>query len=171
MRLDDIDWSKWTPAEEATLLYVIRDGKVLLIHKKRGLGAGKVNAPGGRVQQGETPREAAIREFEEELRVTPVGVVEVGEVLFHQLDATAIRIHVFSASNCIGEPRATEEAVPFWVPVDRVPFGRMWEADRHWLPLLLRGESFQARTLFDGDALLGFDIGLRYPGRQPGQDA
>ena len=43
-----IDWTGWQPKERATLLFILRDGQALLIHKKRGLGAGKINAPGGR---------------------------------------------------------------------------------------------------------------------------
>ena len=57
----EVDWSRWEPTERAVLCFV-RDGdRVLLIHKKTGLGAGKVNAPGGRIDPGETAEEAAIR--------------------------------------------------------------------------------------------------------------
>ena len=55
IRFEDIDWTQWTPQERATLLFVRRDGQVLLIRKKRGLGAGKINGPGGRLDNGETP--------------------------------------------------------------------------------------------------------------------
>ena len=43
MRFQDIDWANWVSDEHATLLFVVRDGEILLIHKKRGLGAGKIN--------------------------------------------------------------------------------------------------------------------------------
>ena len=49
-RVSDVDWTNWTPTERATLLFVIRDGQMLLIHKKKGLGAGKINGPGGRIE-------------------------------------------------------------------------------------------------------------------------
>ena len=39
---DAIDWEAWEPRERATLLFVIRGGMMLLIHKKKGLGAGKM---------------------------------------------------------------------------------------------------------------------------------
>jgi len=35
-------------------LFVIRAGQMLLIHKKRGLGAGKINGPDGRLDLGES---------------------------------------------------------------------------------------------------------------------
>ena len=72
-RMSEIDWASWVPTEKATLLFVLRDGQVLLIHKKTGLGAGKINGPGGRIDPGETPRQCAIREVQEELCVTPTG--------------------------------------------------------------------------------------------------
>ena len=53
--VEDVDWESWIPEQRATLLFVVKDGQVLLIHKKRGLGAGKINAPGGRLDPGETP--------------------------------------------------------------------------------------------------------------------
>jgi 8-oxo-dGTP diphosphatase len=48
------DWSVWQPTERANLCFVTRGDEVLLIHKKRGLGAGKINGPGGRIEPGET---------------------------------------------------------------------------------------------------------------------
>ena len=65
-RLDAIDWSSWQAHDIATLMFVIRGGEVLLIRKLRGLGKGKINAPGGRQEAGETLLEAAVRETREE---------------------------------------------------------------------------------------------------------
>ncbi len=161
VRFDDVDWLNWVPNEEATLLFVVRDGSVLLIHKKRGLGAGKLNGPGGRLRAGEEPLQAAVREFEEELRVQPADVYKCGEVLFHVLDGTAIRIHVFKGADCIGEPRETAEALPLWTPVDAIPYDRMWADDRYWFPLMLADKPFEAHALFDGDELLAHEIVLR----------
>ena len=67
LKIANIDWTQWQPQETATLMFVIRNDEVLLIRKKRGLGAGKMNGPGGRIEQGETPLQCAIRETEEEL--------------------------------------------------------------------------------------------------------
>ena len=39
-RVSDIDWARWTAVDPATLIFVIRGGQILLIRKKRGLGAG-----------------------------------------------------------------------------------------------------------------------------------
>ena len=41
MKVADINWNTWVPEETATLMFVIKDEQILLIRKKRGLGAGK----------------------------------------------------------------------------------------------------------------------------------
>ena len=160
IRFADIDWTHWTPQERATLLFVRHADQVLLIRKKRGLGAGKINGPGGRLDDGESPLHCAIREVQEELRITPTGVAPRGELAFQFVDGYALFVSVFSATGCEGEPQETDEAAPLWVPVDAVPFDQMWADDRLWFPHLLSGRPFRGRFLFDGDALLGHEIVL-----------
>ncbi len=142
--------------DRATLLFVIRDGQILLIRKKRGLGAGKVNGPGGRIEEGESPAQCAVREVEEELGVTPTNLRFGGELAFQFIDAYSIHVHVFSATDCRGDAVETEEAIPLWTPVDAIPYDEMWADDRYWLPLLLSGEPFKGRFIFDGDAMLDY---------------
>jgi 8-oxo-dGTP diphosphatase len=156
--IEAVDWNAWKPQQRATLLFVIRDGKILLIHKKRGLGAGKINAPGGRIDAGETPLEAAIREVREELRITPVGVRQRGELRFQFVDGLSLHGYVFMATDCEGEPQETEEAKPLWTSVDEIPYHRMWADDRLWLPLMLEGHYFEGRFLFDGDAMRAYEV-------------
>ena len=159
-RFADIDWTNWIPQERATLLFVQQIDRVLLIRKKRGLGAGKINGPGGRLDEGESPLQCAIREVQEELRVTPTGVEPRGELAFQFVDGYALFVSVFSATGCEGEPQETDEAAPLWVPIDAVPFDQMWADDRLWFPHLLSGQLFRGRFLFDDDTLLGHEIVL-----------
>jgi 8-oxo-dGTP diphosphatase len=167
-KLDDIDWPGWRPTDVATLVFVIRGGSILLIDKKRGLGAGKVNAPGGRLEPGETPVEAAVREVQEELRITPTGLRPGGELAFQFTDGYALFCHVFSASGCDGEPEETDEAVPLWTAIDRIPYERMWADDRLWLPLLLAGTRFRGRFVFDGEIMMDHDLVTEGGGQAPG---
>lgn len=156
--LADVDWINWDPKQRATLLFVIKEGKVLLIHKKRGLGAGKVNAPGGRLDPGETPEQCAIREVQEELCVTPTGVQFVGELRFQFVDGLSIHGYVFRADDHEGEPQETDEAIPLWTDLGQIPFDNMWADDRLWIPLMLDNVFFDGRFLFDGDAMLAYEI-------------
>ena len=148
------EWTQWAPQDRATLVFVLSAGDVLLIRKKRGLGAGKINGPGGRIEAGEAVVDCARREVEEELCVTPTGLEQCGELQFQFVDGYAIHVAVFRADGCVGEVRETEEAVPLWTAVDAIPYSEMWEDDRIWLPRLLAGEAFRGRFVFDGDVML-----------------
>lgn len=136
----------------ATLCYVIDDGEVLLMRKKRGIGEGLINGPGGKIEDhDESPRHAAIRETEEELGVTPEDPEKVGELDFFFGDDPFQRVHVFIASDYDGKPEETEEADPVWVNTDEMPYDEMWDDDRYWMPLMFEGAEFTGTFRFDED--------------------
>lgn len=153
-RVADIDWSEWQATDRATLLFVVSAGRILLIRKKHGLGAGKINGPGGRLEPGETWLQAAIREVEEELCVTPEGIQQAGELRFQFVDGYSIDVRVYRANHCSGEPRETDEATPLWCSVDDIPYAEMWADDIFWVPLLLKRTPFTGRFVFSGYELL-----------------
>ena len=153
-----MDWTNWIPRERANLCFVVKDGRVLLIRKKRGLGAGKINGPGGKIEPGETALEAAIRETQEEIGVTPLAVQERGVLHFQFTDGYSLHCTVFVATDFEGEPIETIEATPFWFAFDAIPFSEMWEDDQHWLPHVLAGKRFVAWFEFDGDRMLSRDL-------------
>jgi 8-oxo-dGTP diphosphatase len=167
--LSDVDWDRWVPTDRATLLFVVEGNRILLIRKKRGLGAGKINGPGGRIEPGESARACAIREVQEELCVTPVGVEDAGELAFQFADGYALHARVFRASGCVGVPVETEEATPLFTPIDRIPFAEMWADDALWIPLMLARKRFSGRFVFDGDRMLDHALvgpegdAIRYP--------
>lgn len=156
--LADIDWATWTPRDVAVLLFVIRGGEALLIRKKRGLGAGKINAPGGRIEPGESPEEAAVRETREEVGVTPEAPRRRGHLRFQFTDGYGLECHVLSADGCAGEVCETDEAIPRWTALDALPFAEMWADDRLWIPLMLAGRPFRGRFVFDGDAMIDHEL-------------
>ena len=57
--------------KHVTLLFLIKDDsqEILLAMKKRGFGEGKFNCTGGKIEEGETIPQAAIREAKEEIGV------------------------------------------------------------------------------------------------------
>lgn len=153
-----IDWTQWSGEMLATILFIIKDGQVLLIEKKTGLGAGKINGPGGKIEPGETPLEAAIRETQEELMVTPHSPRKLGELQFAMSDHVDIHCHVYRADDYSGIPTETDEAKPVWTALDAIPYDRMWEDDRHWLPLVVEEMSFLGRFAFDGERMLWKEV-------------
>jgi 8-oxo-dGTP diphosphatase len=158
--LAEIDWLRWRGADVCTLVFALRGGEVLLIRKKRGLGAGKINAPGGRLEPGETPLAAAVREMREEVCAVPRELDWAGRCRFHFADGYSTDVHVFRASRLEGTPSATAEADPFWAPIAAVPYAEMWEDDALWLPHLFARRRFSGRFLFDGDRMLDWAIEL-----------
>ncbi len=152
--------------QTATLCYPVVDGETLLIRKRRGLGEGNLVGAGGKAEAGETPAEAVRREVREELRVAPEGLRKVGVFEFHfgsaDPDDDSMHVHVFRADGVDGEPSATDEAVPQWVPVDDLPYDEMWVDDRIWLPHLIDDRTFRGTFVLtdEGDAMLSYEVDL-----------
>lgn len=157
-QLSDIEWKDWQAKDPATLVFVIQDGKILLIDKKTGFGKGKVNGPGGKIEAGESPEACAIRECQEELGITVLNPKFCGQHRFQFVDGYSLLVWVYSSLAFEGVPTETEEARPLWVAVDEIPYAKMWEDDHLWLPMVLRGEKFQGRWLFDGDKMLDYEL-------------
>jgi 8-oxo-dGTP diphosphatase len=157
-KLSDIDWSQWKAKDPATLVFVFEGDEILLINKKTGLGKGKVNGPGGKVDPGETPEIAAIRECKEELDITVSNLEYCGEHRFQFVDGYSIHVWVYRTRDYEGTPSESPEADPLWTRLNQIPYDQMWEDDRLWLPMLVRGERFQTRWIFDGDRMLDYAI-------------
>ena len=153
-----LNFSGWIPQETAVLCFIRKEGQLLLIRKKRGLGAGKINAPGGRIEPGETPLEAAIRETMEEVGLVPNNLKKRGELHFQFLDGYSLHGTVFIAEGCTGEPIETDEADPFWCDLGALPYHEMWADDIHWLPLMLEGKFFRGYFEFDGETMLSHRV-------------
>jgi 8-oxo-dGTP diphosphatase len=127
---------------DVTLLFLLRDGEILLAMKKRGFGEGKWNGAGGKVEPGETIEQAAIRECQEEIGVTPRNLEQVADITFLMTHDPNFGHHglIFVVTDWEGEPHETEEMRPQWFAIDSIPYDTMWSDDRLWLPLVLAGK-------------------------------
>ncbi len=151
---DTIDWDEWEPQERAVLGFIIHPPSVLLIHKKTGLGAGKINGPGGRIDPGETEEAAVVRELQEEVCLTIHDPVKRGELSFIFTDGYSIHGTVFTASQYSGNLCETREAKPIWFHFAEIPYDRMWKDDPYWLPEVLAGNHIRGFFLYDGDEMV-----------------
>jgi 8-oxo-dGTP diphosphatase len=95
---------------------VVEGGRVLLTQRKRGSHlAGSWEFPGGKVEAGEDPRDALVRELREEVGVQ----IEAGdpvEVTYHRYPSKAVLLLFFEARRLPGspEPRAIDVADVKW---------------------------------------------------------
>ena len=130
-------------------LCIIKDkDKILLGLKKKGFGEGRWNGFGGKVKDGESIKDAAIRELNEEAGIKPLDINKKGKLIFEFIDGDVFEVHVFSATKFKGEIRESDEMKPQWFDVDNIPFDKMWPDDKHWFPLFLKDKIFEGRFLF-----------------------
>lgn len=135
-----------------TLLFLLKDDKILLAMKKRGFGVGRYNGVGGKIEPGETIEQAMIRECQEEIEVTPINYWKVAEHDFRQdqgEDPWRMYTHVYFCDQWQGEPVETEEMAPQWFDYGDIPYDQMWQDDAHWLPQVLEGQKLLGYFTFD----------------------
>ncbi len=134
---------------------------ILLAMKKKGFGAGRWNGVGGKVEPGESIEQAAVREAQEEIGVTPKAIKKAAELEFyfynedHKQSAIDQKVTVFISDDWEGEPSESEEMAPKWHRKDSLPLNSMWSDDGFWLPSVISGNFVEGMFLFDkGDKLL-----------------
>ena len=94
---------------------IVRDGRVLCAQRGSGTAlAGMWEFPGGKVEPGEQPRDALVRELTEELHCD----VAVGDFLtttVHEYDFATISLTTFICEIVAGEPELTEHQDVVWL--------------------------------------------------------
>ena len=139
----------------AVLCYLKRDSRYLLLLKAMGkFGGGFWNAPGGKIENGESSEDAVVREVREETGLLVRTLEKIGMLEFYfgpekqKPDWTA---EVFSSSDFSGSLVESDEGRLEWFEEDRLPMDQMWEDDRYWLPLLVKGSKFHGIFWFTSD--------------------
>jgi 8-oxo-dGTP diphosphatase len=144
--------------QHVTLLFLRRDTEILLAMKKRGFGVGKWNGVGGKVEEGESYEQAAIRECQEEIGVTPKSLKACGELYFKDLPDVEHYCHIYVTTNWEGTPHETEEMSPHWYAEIEIPYDAMWPDDRLWVPLMLAGKPFKGSITIEDNVVRYQDI-------------
>ena len=147
---------------EATICQLVRGRKILLKKATRGISVGKWNAPGGKLELGETPEQCVIREVHEETGLRISKPLYHGTLTFVMDGGKNLhtRAHVFSSHDAKGRARSSAEGEVRWYPLGKLPEANMWEDDQYWVPLVLRGIRFDARFSYDeaNRHVIGFSI-------------
>ena len=135
-----------------TLMLLKKDDKLLLGEKKRGFAKGTLNGIGGKQDPGETIEQAMVRETQEEIGITPKDYELSGKIFFdvwYKGEHVNMVMHIYEAHDYVGEIRETEEMLPNWYDVDKIPYDKMLEDDKLWLDLFLQGKKFIGKCKFD----------------------
>ncbi len=136
-------------------LHKPKDGEILLAMKKRRFGADKWNGVGGKVDEGESIKQSAIREIKEEICVdveeSALKGMGVMDFFFENKDDWNQRVHIFLIESWQGEPCETEEMMPKWFKISDIPYDKMWVDDPLWLPRVLKGEHIEASFTLSED--------------------
>jgi 8-oxo-dGTP diphosphatase len=140
---------------QATLVFILKDNKILLLKKSKGLlGHGKWNLPGGKILPNEEPKACAVREVFEETCLTVKNVEQVGLLYFfnnRQRLSPIWTVHAFLAREFEGVPTSGREGRLEWFSIDALPFNEMWEDDQYWYGVALERTRFEGWFYFSGD--------------------
>lgn len=136
------------------------DTHILLGLKKRGFAMGRWNGYGGKLEEGETVDQAAVRELHEESGVKMESLPKRGVLTFIMDNVGETwETHIYAVSEFRGEAMETEEMHPQWFKLDAIPYHLMWADDKLWLPLLLAGKKFKGTFRFkDNDTMLDYEL-------------
>lgn len=148
--------------ELATLCYLKREGKTLMIHRikrEEDMHKGKWNGLGGKVEPGETPEECVIREVKEECGLTVKNPLLKGLLTFPAFDGfDDWYVFVFVATEFYGELTDSEEGVLKWIADSELFSLNLWGGDKIFLKWLKKKGFFSARFFYAKGKLVDYTV-------------
>lgn len=108
------------PIREAVRCYLIKGKKVVVTKYNAGSKKeGYYDIPGGKIEEGETPEEAAIREMQEETGLKVKKLKPKGKMII-EYPNKVFELTVFLSDECEGEPQEFEENTSEWMDIDEL---------------------------------------------------
>ena len=142
----------------STLCYLVKDGKVLMLHrvkKKNDINHDNWIGSGGKFEPEAAPEECILREAKEETGLTLTSWRCRGVVTFLQEGGEGEYMYLFTADDFTGELIECDEGDLQWVSMDFLDALPKWEGDRIFLNLLWQDAPFFLLTLrYQGDRLV-----------------
>jgi 8-oxo-dGTP diphosphatase len=146
---------------KATLVFPIKNNRILLARKMKKVGAGKWNGFGGKPEQQDvTIRDTACRELFEEtgegIKTIPENLIPKAIIDFFFFDNISdeanFSVAIYLIEKFEGEAYGTPEMqTPTWFPVSLIPYDEMLPADKDFVPKLFGTETFYGRVRFSED--------------------
>lgn len=137
--------------EEVLALLIREDGAVLLGRKQVRFGAGRLNAPGGGVEEDEDGPTATIRETAAESGLMPEELELAADLTFQFVDKADATHHVraYRIRRWQGQLHDSDEMADWgWFSPAEMPWDEMWPADKLWLPHVLLGGMVRGTVVY-----------------------
>lgn len=145
----------------ATLCYVKRGGKTLMVHRNKkpnDIHEGKWNGLGGKFEAGESPEECVRREVEEEAGLVIQNPRLHGLVMFPGFKGNDWYVFVFTATDFEGELIDSPEGKLEWVEDTKLLALPLWPSDQIFLPWLAQEKFFSAKFIYNGEEFRSHEV-------------
>jgi 8-oxo-dGTP diphosphatase len=120
---------------------IYRAGRVLIgQRRKTDKDALKWEFPGGKVESGESPQEALVRELREELLIDATIGAELAHYEHEYASGSVVRLLFFVVPNFIGQPTNRVYKQICWTPLRDLPTIDFLEGDLDFVRRLARGD-------------------------------
>ena len=142
-----------------TLIYAMRDGKVLMMKRRKQPNLGQWTAPGGKVELHESPAECALRELAEETGLVAAGRPELRIIATETSPLAGWQwlMFIYLLREVTGEViDDCPEGDLAWIPVDEVQTLPIPQADAIFYPFIV-GEApgpISMKFEYDADLIL-----------------
>lgn len=108
------------PIRKAVRCYLIKDNEVVVTKYKKGnKKEGYYDIPGGKIEEGESPKQTAIREMKEETGIDIQNLKYKGIMTIEYPDRMFI-FDTFITKEYEGEPQEFEENTSEWIDIDKL---------------------------------------------------
>ncbi len=108
------------PIRKAVRCYLIKDDKVVVTKYKQGnKKEGYYDIPGGKIEDGEIPKQTAIREMKEETGIDIKSLKYKGIMTIEYPDRKFV-FDVFISNEYEGEPQEFEENTSEWIKIEEL---------------------------------------------------
>lgn len=150
----------------ATLCYVRKDGKTLMVHRNKkanDMHQGKWNGLGGKLEPGETPEECCIRELYEETGLIVRNPQLKGLITFPGFSNDEDwYTFLFVITDFDGQLIDSPEGELEWVEDDRLLELNLWEGDRIFIPWLEQPGFFSAKFVYKDNIFINHEETFYY---------
>jgi 8-oxo-dGTP diphosphatase len=118
-----------------------REGRVLVCQRRKvDRHSLKWEFPGGKIEFGETPQQALIRELHEELRIQAIIGAELARYDHRYPDSSCVSLLFFAVAHYAGQPRGRVFKQICWTALPNLPKLDFLEGDLAFVRRLAQGD-------------------------------